>query len=843
MALQPTYPGVYIEEIPSGVRTITGVSTSIAVFIDYFRRGPMNRAVRIFSFGDFEREFGGLDTLSEASYAIQQFFLNGGSQAYVIRVAAGTPLASSVSISHVSPAGGEVLIIRAINEGDWGNRIRIKIDHNTNPVGLFNMVVSEYDRANTPVWQETYLGLSMDNTSANYVRKVINDPNQGSKIIRVGNIDSLNLPAANGTVSGEHPDIRNVGISSSEPKLSIVINGAQVPVTVTLAPPSTASFQDRLPLSTLALILENAIRKAAPSDPTLSKASVSVSGNRLHVLAGGNTSGVILTFRNFNGDTTADQLLLTDAATPNIQEYVLGVNENESFLISLPAWNGATEYNPGDVVVESNVAYLCFTPHVSTVHFNDENWQVIPLWEAATQYEVNDVVMESNNVYRRDGTPQLSEESFNEASWSVITPQQWQGQTYYAVGAVVVESGRVFRCRIGHHASTVGFNDDSNDANWVEIAQLWEEGRDYSEGDFVLNSDTLFRCVVGHPAVDFDTEAEAGNWDEIRNLPIGWNSAQISGVLGNNGTPPDTDAILGTLNSKTGMYALEDVDLFNIMCIPRTAITTGTHPISSTEADTVMSTAIEYCRQKRAFYIMDTPLGINELSEIINWMAARDTLRSDNAAIYYPRVLSPDPLDNYRLRSFGASGTIAGLYARTDSNRGIWKAPAGTEANLRNVSQLDDVLNDRENGVLNPLGINCLRTFPVYGNICWGGRTLVGADANASEWKYIPVRRLAYFLEESLFRALHWVVFEANDESLWAQIRLNVGAFMNNLFKQGAFQGTSPREAYLVKCDRETTTQNDINLGIVNVLVGFAPLKPAEFVFIKIQQLAGQIQT
>jgi hypothetical protein len=123
------------------------------------------------------------------------------------------------------------------------------------------------------------------------------------------------------------------------------------------------------------------------------------------------------------------------------------------------------------------------------------------------------------------------------------------------------------------------------------------------------------------------------------------------------------------------------------------------------------------------------------------------------------------------------------------------------------------------------------------------GRTLAGADANASQWKYVPVRRLAYFLEESLFRGLHWVVFEPNDEPLWAQMRLNVGAFMNNLFKQGAFQGTSPREAYLVKCDRETTTQNDINLGIVNILVGFAPLKPAEFVYIKIQQLAGQIQS
>jgi phage tail sheath protein FI len=104
------------------------------------------------------------------------------------------------------------------------------------------------------------------------------------------------------------------------------------------------------------------------------------------------------------------------------------------------------------------------------------------------------------------------------------------------------------------------------------------------------------------------------------------------------------------------------------------------------------------------------------------------------------------------------------------------------------------------------------------------------------------VRRTALFIEESLYRGTQWVVFEPNDEPLWAQIRLNVGAFMQNLFRQGAFQGKTPREAYFVKCDKETTTQNDINLGIVNILVGFAPLKPAEFVIIKIQQIAGQIE-
>jgi phage tail sheath protein FI len=173
----------------------------------------------------------------------------------------------------------------------------------------------------------------------------------------------------------------------------------------------------------------------------------------------------------------------------------------------------------------------------------------------------------------------------------------------------------------------------------------------------------------------------------------------------------------------------------------------------------------------------------------------------------------------------------------------VWKAPAGTEARLQSVQELDYVLTDPENGVLNQLGVNCLRNFPVYANVAWGARTLDGADQQASEWKYVPVRRLALYLEESLFRGTKWVVFEPNDEPLWAQIRLNVGAFMQRLFRQGAFQGKTAREAYLVKCDGETTTQADIDLGIVNILVAFAPLKPAEFVIIRIQQLAGQIPT
>ena len=215
--------------------------------------------------------------------------------------------------------------------------------------------------------------------------------------------------------------------------------------------------------------------------------------------------------------------------------------------------------------------------------------------------------------------------------------------------------------------------------------------------------------------------------------------------------------------------------------------------------------------------------------------------RSLNAAVFFPRLRQPNPMRDNQIETFVPCGAVAGVFARTDAQRGVWKAPAGLEATLVGVPELSVMLTDAENGELNPLGINCLRAMPAAGRVVWGARTLQGDDRLASEWKYIPVRRLALFIEESLYRGTQWVVFEPNDEPLWAQIRLNVGAFMQNLFRQGAFQGKTPREAYFVKCDKETTTQNDINLGIVNIIVGFAPLKPAEFVIIKLQQMAGQI--
>ena len=326
--------------------------------------------------------------------------------------------------------------------------------------------------------------------------------------------------------------------------------------------------------------------------------------------------------------------------------------------------------------------------------------------------------------------------------------------------------------------------------------------------------------------------------------PPGLPAAPANGLLGA-GTPGvDGDVLVPSTNNNfelalmsvtRGIHLLDRVDIFNLLCVP-----------GETDAPTIKLLQ-SYCKEKRAFYIVDPP----QLSTISGLQASGPVgfggtsvigPDANYSAYYFPWVNAPDPLFGNRPALFPPCGFVAGIYASTDVSRGVWKAPAGIDAGLTGQLGLQYNLTDGENGGLNIQAVNCMREFKVYGDVVWGARTLEGNDQAGSQWKYVPIRRLALFLESSLYNGTQWVVFEPNDERLWSQIRLNVGAFMQGLFLQGAFQGTSPQKAYFVKCDSENNPQSSINMGIVNVLVGFAPLYPAEFVVIQIQQIAGQLQ-
>jgi phage tail sheath protein FI len=285
------------------------------------------------------------------------------------------------------------------------------------------------------------------------------------------------------------------------------------------------------------------------------------------------------------------------------------------------------------------------------------------------------------------------------------------------------------------------------------------------------------------------------------------------------------ETVLLPENGVGGLFHLDQVDIFNLLCVP------------GQSNPSVLGKLQKFCSDRRAFLIADCASDAS-FSSLQNGpdsgLTGGDAI---NAAFYFPWVLAPDPLQANAARAFPPSGFVAGIYARTDFQAGLWKAPAGTHASVTGAAGVKTALTDLENSVLNPLAVDCIRQFPVFGTVLWGARTLQGGGN--SEWRYVQVRRMALFIERSLDLGLKWAAFEPNAEALWSRIRMNVNAFMQELFRQGAFQGQTPAEAYFVSCDSTTTTPADIDNGVVNIVVGFAPIQPAEFVILKLQQLVG----
>ena len=282
----------------------------------------------------------------------------------------------------------------------------------------------------------------------------------------------------------------------------------------------------------------------------------------------------------------------------------------------------------------------------------------------------------------------------------------------------------------------------------------------------------------------------------------------------------------GDERERTGLHALDGVDV-NIVAIP------GKNDVS------YLALGMAYCDERGdCFFLADGPGGTDRQIEVKPDDAKQfvESLpsRSKNSAMFYPWIQVPDPVGVGRnpTRFVPPSGHVAGIFARTDITRGVWKAPAGIEASVPEAVGLQYHVIDAEQDLLNPVSLNCLRQFPNVGIVSWGTRTL-SADP---EWRYVPVRRMGLFLMESLRRGLQWAVFEPNDFELWGRITINVKSFMMTLFRQGAFQGATPDQAFSVICDASTNPQENIDAGIVTARVAFAPLKPAEFVVIQVSQ-------
>jgi uncharacterized protein len=651
MPTLPTFPGVYVEELESGVRPINAVATSVAAFVGLTGRGLDHRPQRLLSFADFERHFGGLSHDSLVSYSVSHFFANGGTEAWVVRVPKSDSVAAAITMLDGVGAGANVALrLTALSRGAWANDVLVDVDHGV-PAGdpkAFNLTITDIVSGVI----ESFPHVTLDNTRPNFVETVVNDDVNGSRLVSADATPASGRPAPTGTIGGA---VSLAGLANDQ------------------------NFRMRITIDV----------------PTSTNVDITVIET---------------------GETLPTSLL-----------GLCGLIERRINLELAAAMPGAQ---------------VRCTPHGDAIRLQ----------------------------------PDFSPALLNGALDARLTPAALAPSALTMLNLTPAQT----TVNVGH-----------------------------------------YRLGTGRVA-----------------------AAQSAPTAGADGTTyPDAGDLIGSPAAFTGIFALDRVGAFNLLCIPDATRPDPANPralLAGLTPNDVWSAALTYADRRRAVVLVDPPPTVGTIEAAVDWISTGLTVKGKNAAAYFPRLRASDPLDDFRPRLFGPAGAIAGLLARTDSERGVWQAPAGTGRQVRGATGLEYPLTDAENGILNPLGLNCLRTFPIHGTVAWGARTLDGADVTASQWKYLPVRRLALMIEEALYRGTQWAVFEPNDEPLWAQLRLNVTAFMQGLFRQGAFQGTTPAEAYLVKCDSTTTVQADIDRGIVNILVGFAPLKPAEFVFIKLQQLAGQ---
>jgi hypothetical protein len=653
-----TYPGVYIQELPSPVHTIAGVATSIAAFVGYTPRGIDGRAEVVFSASDFQRQFGGLSSDSELSYAVAQFFQNGGTQAYVVRV--GKHGAGFAAVTF------EGITLTALSSGTWAD-FQLLVDIDVQNLNLsadkfaFNVTITDLVDQTT----EYFPSVTLDPTAMNFAATVLNDPDNGSQLIRAS------MPTTTPT----------------EPLTLTGLVGAAVDLTaVTTALGTTTAKDFDLVLTTT---------QPAPAAP----------------------------------------FPLTVAAFPK-----------------------------GTVVAQSVTGLAA---------------------------------------------------QLQQAISAALTPQL---------------SGASVQCSV----SPVGATGQA-----IRINALLPNNPD---AEFAIDSFTA-TATAEDAATPLGLTAAAGATPNAAHYALG--TLHTYGLQTASPQGSDGSGLPTTSDLQAALPSLQKIP-FNLLSIPDAARALPSDQSAldpAVDPAAIYGTAITLCDQVRAFLLVDPPPNVTTVSGAIDWISSTLGITDPNGAAFWPRLRLPDPLNNSNLRTFAPSGVIAGVYARSDGASGVWTAPAGIQATLSGAQSMTYRLSDQENGQLNPLALNCLRTFPVYGSVVWGSRTLAGADALASQWKYVPVRRMALFLESSLYQGTQWVVFQPNDEPLWAAIRLNISSFMQTYFLKGAFQGQTPDEAYFVKCDSETTTQADIDNGVVNILVGFAPLEPAEFVVIQIEQLTGQAQS
>jgi phage tail sheath protein FI len=789
MPVQVTYPGVYIQELPSGRHTITGVATSITAFVGRALYGPVEEPITIFSFGDYQRFFGGLAYDFPMSYAVQDFFLNGGSQAVIVRLfEPKTTL--SLDEWNTNAASAAQAVKKAADDSK-----------NTTAQSLVAAVQGEANKQTEEPGKTVATSLlKIAQNAASKTNPTVDDVKTAiDNAITNNTYETPPYPTATLTLTAVAP-------------IKAALTPIQAAIDALFGDDGNKEASD-LTVSKLITAATNAANSVSGSDnkKIAQQVAAEVKGNSLKAALDAAIQALI-----------GNDILTKIAPYPKVKtalKTILGSSQS-GFQAALDIFDtDGNKFNPTKAAVNT----------LSTELKKIENQFIkdaATMAAAATNQTVKglfDAVLAAIPVAAAAAVPAeqiLTLEAANPGTWGT------------KLTATVNTQG--ITDKVAENFASYGLN--KNDLFNLTVQITYPNGTsDFEQFTNVTIKTTTppspnrLDLVLNHESRL--VRVEISKLPSI--TPPGGATSQVAG--GDNGKNLSVETYTGDQDQRTGIYALEKIELFNIMCIP------PDQRIAGNDIDEqVYTKALSYCFERRAMLIVDPPttwLGevkngnISQLQPTDVGIEGPETI---NAAVYFPRVIKEDPMMKNQLDTFSACGIIAGIYAATDVTRGVWKAPAGLDAGILGINSLELKLTDQQNGVLNPLGINCLRTFPIVGSVVWGDRTLRGADILDSDYKYVSVRRLTLYIEESLYQGTKWAVFEPNNENLWSALRLSVGSFMESLSRQGAFY------SYQVVCDKTTTTQRDIDLGIVNVLVQFAPVKPAEFVVIQIQQQAGQ---
>lgn len=762
MPVSPTYPGVYIQEVDSGSRVVSGVATSITAFIGRTAKGLANTATTVFDYGEFETLFGGRTRDLPMTYAVEDFFNNGGSQAVIVRVCAGPPLGTPATAS----LGG--LTLTSVLRGAVANEMVLVATPSTSSTAA----APAYD-LNLKLGAKATLATLSNVTPQTLLMSL---RNLSEWISVSGDITAdqtkqvLAAPQAQQTQQQDQTQQQQQQPSNAQ--TWTFANGADA------GTPAKPTFRAGL------LEIQTGVGGAWADDLSLSAVPKGSTGFVLiadHPLF---SAPLQVPFKNWgelqSGLTPTG--LFTLNTPPQIDDIPKFVGKGIS-LTRMPDASG------------SAAALLTFGPLVLMANSPGAWGNQIGVF-----FDNKNIDMSVAARYADYGITDAND------FWNVnvVYPIK-KGQTQFQVAETIRGAylGPIDApCRIDHMLA--------------------------AESQFLAARQPVVAPAASDLLLDPTLLGQVSTTDSNTQIGV------LSG--GQDGTTLSSDIVVGSQSAHTGLYALDLVDLFNILVVPPDPLLNGDDDMMS-----IYDTAASYCAEHRAILIADpleswgvaakksqfdkimpTDYGIGELG-------ARRSVFA-----YFPRVKKLDPEYGNQERVFSASGMIAGIFAGTDTRRGVWKAPAGIDAGMSGVTALEYKLTDMQNGVLNQVGVNVLRDWPITGKVIWGSRTLAGADALSDDYKYLPARRLTNYIEESLYRGTKFAVFEPNAEPLWSQLRLTVGAFMADLSRQGAFYD------YYVRCDKSTTTQYDIDRGRVNVIVAFAPVKPAEFVILTIQQLAGQ---